>query len=132
MTSLDFGPLVLGGNPFGWSSTREETFAVLDGFLAAGGRAIDTADSYSAWVPGNEGGESETFIGEWLASRGCRDQVVIATKVFSLPTRPGLSPDNVRAALDDSLRRLQTDHVDLYFAHRDDPDVPQAEYVGVL
>jgi aryl-alcohol dehydrogenase-like predicted oxidoreductase len=132
MTSLDFGPLVLGGNTFGWSSTREDTFAVLDAFVAAGGRAVDTADSYSAWVPGNEGGESEALIGEWLAARGRRDDVVIATKVFSMPARPGLSPGNVRAALDDSLRRLHTDHVDLYFAHRDDPDVPQAEYVGVL
>ncbi len=132
MTSLDFGPLVLGGNTFGWTSDRDESFAVLDAFTAAGGRAIDTADVYSAWVPGNSGGESETIIGEWLASRGKRDDVVIATKVFSLAERPGLSPENVRAAVDDSLRRLQTDRIDLYFAHRDDPAVDQADYVGVF
>lgn len=132
MTSLDFGPLVLGGNPFGWTAGHDDSIAILDAFVAAGGRSIDTADSYMHRVPGNQGGESETIIGSWLAARGRRDDVVIATKVFSLPTRPGLSPDNVRAALDDSLRRLQTDYVDLYYAHRDDPDVPQAEYVGVF
>lgn len=132
MTSLDFGPLVLGGNTFGYTSDRDESFAVLDAFVDAGGRAIDTADVYSAWAPGNSGGESETIIGEWFASRGRRDAVLVATKVFSLAARPGLSPDNVRAAVDDSLRRLQTDRIDLYFAHRDDPDVPQADYVGVF
>ncbi|GAA2075828.1 aldo/keto reductase [Pseudolysinimonas kribbensis] len=132
MTSLDLGPLVLGGNTFGWTSDRDQSFAVLDAFVAAGGRAIDTADVYSRWAPGNSGGESETIIGEWLASRGRRDDVVIATKVFSLPARPGLSPENVRGAVDDSLRRLQTDRIDLYFAHRDDPEVAQADYVGVF
>ncbi|MCS5715972.1 aldo/keto reductase [Herbiconiux sp. CPCC 205716] len=132
MTSLDFGPLVLGGNTFGWTSSREESFAVLDAFVEAGGRSIDTADVYSAWVPGNSGGESETVIGEWFASRGRRDDVVIATKVFSLPERPGLSADNVRATVDDSLRRLQTDRIDLYYAHRDDQRVAQEEYVGVF
>ncbi len=132
MTSLDFGPLVLGGNTFGWTSDRDESFAVLDAFVEAGGRSIDTADSYSAWVPGNSGGESEAIIGEWMRSRGRRDSIVIATKVSSLPTRRGLSPDNVRAAVDDSLRRLQTDRIDLYYAHRDDPDVPQEEYVAVF
>jgi aryl-alcohol dehydrogenase-like predicted oxidoreductase len=132
MTSLDFGPLILGGNTFGWTSDRDESFAVLDAFVAAGGRAIDTADVYSRWVPGNSGGESETIIGEWLASRGRRDDVLLTTKVASLPARPGLSPANVRAALDDSLRRMQTDHVDLYFAHHDDPEVEQAEYVAVF
>lgn len=105
---------------------------MLDAFVAAGGRAIDTADSCSAWVPGNEGAESETLIGEWLAAWSRPDDVVIATKVFSLPTRSGLSPEIVRAALDDSPRRLQTDHVDPYFAHRDDPEVPQADVVGVF
>jgi aryl-alcohol dehydrogenase-like predicted oxidoreductase len=132
MTSLDFGPLVLGGNSFGWTSDRDETFAVLDAFYAAGGRAIDTADSYAVWLPGSEGGDSENLIGEWFASRGLRDEIVLCTKVFSLPTRPGLSPDNVRAAIDDSLRRLQTDRVDLYYAHRDDPDVPQEDVVAVF
>ena len=132
MTSLDFGPLVLGGNTFGWTSSRDESFAVLDAFVEAGGRSIDTADVYSAWVPGNSGGESETVIGEWFARSGHRDDVVIATKVFSLAERPGLSAANVRAAVDDSLRRLQTDRIDLYYAHRDDDSVAQEEYVGVF
>lgn len=129
MTSLDFGPLVLGGNTFGWTSDRDESFAVLDAFVAAGGRSIDTADVYSAWVPGNSGGESETIIGEWLASRGGRGDVLIATKVFSLAGRPGLSAANIHAAVDDSLERLQTDYIDLYYAHRDDDSVEQQEYV---
>jgi aryl-alcohol dehydrogenase-like predicted oxidoreductase len=129
---LDFGAVVLGGNTFGWTSDRDESFAVLDKFVAAGGKSIDTSDSYSRWVPGNSGGESETIIGEWLAGRDKRDDVVIGTKVFSLPTRPGLSPANIRAAVDDSLRRLQTDYIDLYYAHRDDETVPQADYVGAF
>ncbi|MBF4572146.1 aldo/keto reductase [Herbiconiux sp. VKM Ac-1786] len=132
MTSLDFGPLVLGGNTFGWTSDRDESFAVLDAFVEAGGRSIDTADVYSAWVPGNSGGESETVIGEWFARSRHRDDVVIATKVFSLAERPGLSAANVRAAVEDSLRRLQTDRIDLYYAHRDDDSVAQEEYVGVF
>jgi aryl-alcohol dehydrogenase-like predicted oxidoreductase len=127
MTDLDFGPVVLGGNVFGWTADRDASFAVLDAFVAGGGRAIDTADVYSEWVPGNSGGDSETIIGEWLASRGRRDDVVIATKVFSLSTRPGLSAANIRAAAEDSLRRLRTDRIDVYFAHRDDPHVPQEE-----
>jgi aryl-alcohol dehydrogenase-like predicted oxidoreductase len=132
MTALEFGPLVLGGNTFGWTSSPEESRAVLDAFVEAGGRSIDTADVYSSWVPGNSGGDSERIIGDWLEARGRRDDVVIATKVSSLPERPGLSPDNVRAAVDDSLTRLKTDRIDLYYAHRDDPDVPQEEYVGVF
>lgn len=132
MSSLDFGPLVLGGNTFGWTSDSDESFAVLDAFVEAGGRSIDTADVYSAWVPGNKGGESETIIGEWLAKRGHRDDVVIGTKVFSLADRPGLSRANLQAAVDDSLRRLQTDYIDLYYAHRDDETVEQTEYVGAF
>jgi aryl-alcohol dehydrogenase-like predicted oxidoreductase len=132
MTSLDFGPLVLGGNTFGWTSSASESHAVLDAFVDAGGRSIDTADVYSVWAPGNTGGDSERIIGDWLAARGRRDDVVLATKVFSLPDRPGLSPDNVRAAVDESLTRLRTDRIDLYYAHRDDTDVPQDEYVGVF
>lgn len=132
MTTHDFGPLVLGGNTFGWTSSKEESFAVLDAFVAAGGRAIDTADVYSSWAPGNAGGESETVLGEWLGRRGRRDDVEIHTKVFALETRPGLSAANIRAAVDDSLRRLQTDHLDLYYAHRDDPDVAQEEYVAAF
>ena len=132
MTQVDFGPFVLGGNTFGWTSDTEESFAVLDAFVAAGGRMIDTADVYSAWVPGNEGGESETIIGQWLASRGNRDAVLIETKVFQYAKRPGLSAQNIRAAIDDSLRRLHTDYVDVYYAHRDDPDVPQEEYLAAF
>src|SRR3978361_2459000 len=132
MSNLDFGPLVLGGNTFGWTSDRDESFAVLDAFVAAGGRSIDTADVYGAWVPGNKGGESEEILGEWIKSRGHRDGVVIATKVFSLATRPGLSPANIRAAVDDSLKRLQTDHIDLYYAHRDDDSIAQDEYVAAF
>jgi len=129
MSALDFGPLVLGGNTFGWTSDRDESLAVLDKFADAGGRSIDTADSYSAWAPGNSGGESETIIGEWLTSRGHRDRVVIATKVFSHPERPGLSPANIRAAVDDSLKRLNTDYLDVYYAHLDDESVPQLDYM---
>ena len=129
MSELDFGPLVLGGNTFGWTSNKDESFAVLDAFVAAGGRSIDTADVYSAWVPGNSGGESETIIGEWLKARGHREDVVIGTKVFSLATRPGLSAANIAAAVDDSLKRLQTDYIDLYYAHRDDESVDQIEYI---
>ena len=132
MTNLDFGPVVLGGNVFGWTADRDASFAVLDAFVDGGGRAIDTADVYSEWVAGNAGGESETIIGEWLASRGRRDEVVLATKVFSLSTRPGLSAANIEAAAEDSLRRLQTDRIDLYFAHRDDEHVPQEEYLGAF
>jgi len=127
VTSLDFGPVVLGGNVFGWTTDREEGFRVLDAFVDGGGRAIDTADVYVAWIPGNSGGESETIIGEWLASRRRRDDVVIATKVGSLAARKGLSAANIEAAAEDSLRRLQTDRIDLYFAHQDDPGVPQEE-----
>jgi aryl-alcohol dehydrogenase-like predicted oxidoreductase len=132
MTALDFGPLLLGGNVFGWTVDRDEGFRVLDAFLDAGGVAIDTADVYPAWAPGNSGGESETIIGEWLESRGVRDRVLIATKVASLEGRRGLSAANIAAAVDDSLRRLRTDRIDLYFAHRDDPSVDQAETMGAF
>ncbi|MGP9694785.1 aldo/keto reductase [Brachybacterium sp. AOP25-B2-12] len=132
MSNLEFGDIVLGGNIFGWTADKDQSFTLLDAFLDAGGRSVDTADVYSAWIDGNSGGESETIIGEWFASRGNRDKVVLATKVFQHPQRPGLRPENIRAALDDSLRRLQTDHVDLYYAHRDDPDVPQEEYLGAF
>lgn len=132
MSSLDFGPLVLGGNVFGWTADRDASFAVLDAFVAAGGRSIDTADVYSSWVPDHSGGESERLIGEWLASRGHRDNVQIHTKVSMLSSRPGLSATNIAAAVDDSLGRLGTDHIDLYYAHRDDMDVDQSEYVAAF
>lgn len=132
MSTLHFGDLVLGGNVFGWTADTDQSFALLDAFRDAGGLSVDTADVYSAWVDGNSGGESETIIGQWLASRGGRDDIVIGTKVFQHPQRKGLRPDTIRAALDDSLRRLQTDHVDVYYAHRDDPEVPQEEYLGAF
>jgi aryl-alcohol dehydrogenase-like predicted oxidoreductase len=126
-SDLDVSRLCLGGNVFGWTADRDTSFAVLDDFVEAGGNFIDTADSYMWRIPGNSGGESETIIGEWTAARGNRDRVVIATKVSSLPARPGLSAANIAAAVEDSLRRLRTDRIDLYYAHRDDPDVAQEE-----
>lgn len=126
-TGIDVHPLYLGGNTFGWSSDRAESFAVLDAYAAAGGNFIDTADVYSEWAPGHVGGESETIIGEWMRSRGNREQLVIATKVAKLSTRRGLSRGNIHAALDDSLRRLQTDYIDLYYAHEDDQTVALEE-----
>ncbi|AXE39362.1 aldo/keto reductase [Acidipropionibacterium virtanenii] len=119
-TDLDIRPLALGGNTFGWTSDEKESFAVLDAFTAAGGSFIDTADGYSAWAPGNHGGESETVIGHWLKAGGKRDDVVIASKVATHPQFKGLSPANIAAAADASLTRLGTDHIDLYYAHFDD------------
>jgi aryl-alcohol dehydrogenase-like predicted oxidoreductase len=126
-SDLDVSRLCLGGNVFGWTADRDTSFAILDAYVAAGGNFIDTSDSYMWRIPGNSGGESETIIGEWTAARGNRDDVVIATKVSSLPSRPGLSKANISAAVEDSLRRLQTDRIDLYYAHKDDPDVAQEE-----
>jgi aryl-alcohol dehydrogenase-like predicted oxidoreductase len=126
-TNLSVFPLCLGTNVFGWSATEEESFEVLDAYYSVGGNFIDTADMYSEWKPGNSGGESETIIGKWMKSRGNRHEMVIATKVAKLSTRPGLSPSNIKAALDDSLRRLQTNHIDLYYSHEDDETVPLAE-----
>jgi aryl-alcohol dehydrogenase-like predicted oxidoreductase len=123
-TDLEVFPLCLGGNVFGWTADEPTSFDVLDDYVAAGGNFVDTADSYSAFHPGNSGGESETIIGNWMAARGNRDDVVVATKVGQLPGRTGLAPGNIRAACDDSLRRLQTDRIDLYYAHKDDPDTP--------
>jgi aryl-alcohol dehydrogenase-like predicted oxidoreductase len=127
--SSDLGvfPLGLGGNTFGWTSDKETSFAVLDAFAAAGGDHVDTADAYSAWVPGNSGGESEAIIGEWTAARGNRDQVVIATKVSQHPEFQGLSRANVLAAADASLKRLGTDYIDLYYVHHDKEAAPVAE-----
>lgn len=131
-TDLEVFPLNLGANTFGWTSDREQSFAVLDAFLAAGGNFIDTADGYSAWVEGNTGGESETIIGEWLSDRGTRDQVVLATKVASKPDRQGLSRENVQAALSESLQRLQTDVIDLYYLHYDDESVSVEDQVRIF
>jgi aryl-alcohol dehydrogenase-like predicted oxidoreductase len=131
-TTLDVSPICLGGNVFGWSADKDESFAVLDAFVAAGGNFIDTADVYSEWVDGHVGGESETIVGAWMAARGNRSEIVIATKVAMLSTRPGLSRANIMAAVEDSLRRLQTDYIDLYYAHKDDPTVPLEETLGAF
>jgi aryl-alcohol dehydrogenase-like predicted oxidoreductase len=126
-TELDVFPLVLGGNVFGWTANEEESFAVLDAYAAAGGNFIDTADMYSCWAPGNSGGESETIIGKWLKSRKNRDSMVIATKVGKLPGLTGLSVNTIQTGAENSLRRLQTDRIDLYYAHADDPEIPLGE-----
>ncbi len=127
-SDLDVFPLSLGGNVFGWTADRDSSFAVLDAFVDGGGDFIDTADSYSAWVPGNSGGESETIIGEWLASRR-PEGVVVATKVSQHPQFPGLSGENVRRAAEASLARLGVDAIDLYYAHFDDESTPLEETV---
>ncbi|MCX5036871.1 aldo/keto reductase [Streptomyces coelicoflavus] len=131
-SDLEVFPLALGGNVFGWTADQDTSFAVLDAYTAAGGNFVDTADSYSAWVDGNSGGESETVLGKWLAARGNRDDVVLATKVSQHPEYPGLSAANIRAAADASLRRLGTDHIDLYYTHFDKPEVPVEEIIGAL
>lgn len=131
-TGIEIAPLVFGGNVFGWTADRQRSFDLLDRFAARGFNAIDTADLYSNWGPGLSGGESETVIGEWLARRGRRDDVVVMTKVGMWDRRPGLSAANIEAALEDSLRRLRTDHIDVYFAHIDDETVPFAETLGAL
>lgn len=130
-SDLDILPLSLGGNVFGWTADRDTSFEVLDAFHAGGGDFIDTADAYSAWAPGNSGGESETLIGEWLASRAPRD-VVVATKVSQHPEFRGLSAKNVRAAAEASLSRLGLDTIDLYYAHFDDADTPLEETVAAF
>ncbi|MFD8676268.1 aldo/keto reductase [Streptomyces seoulensis] len=131
-SSLEVFPLALGGNVFGWTADRDTSFAVLDAYRLAGGNFIDTADSYSAWGEGNQGGESETILGEWVRARGVRDQVVIATKVSQHPDFKGLGAANIKAAADASLRRLGTDHIDLYYTHFDQPEVPVEEIIGAL
>ena len=131
-TTLDVFPLCLGGNVFGWTADEAQSFAVLDAYAAAGGNFIDTADAYSAWVPGHAGGESETILGRWMAARGNRDRMVIATKVGKLPGLAGLSATTIRAAAEGSLRRLRTDRIDLYYAHADDAATPLEETLGAF
>jgi aryl-alcohol dehydrogenase-like predicted oxidoreductase len=128
-SDLSVFPLCLGGNVFGWTASTAESEAVLDAYVAGGGNFVDTADAYSAWVDGNVGGESETIIGNWMTSRGNRADVIVATKVAKLRTRPGLHPENIRVAADESLARLATDYIDLYYAHEDDDAVPLEEIV---
>ena len=131
-TGFSVFPLCLGGNVFGWSADEKESFYVLDAFFDNGGNFIDTADMYSEWKEGNIGGESETIIGKWMATRKNRHEVIVATKVAKLSTRKGLAPSNIGAAIDDSLRRLQSDYVDLYYAHEDDLNVPQEEVMATF
>ena len=126
-SNLDVSNLCLGGNVFGWTANAEESFKVLDAFFQAGGNFIDTADMYSHWVPGNKGGESESILGEWMKARNNRTQIILATKVAKLPTRAGLSAQNIKAAVSESLARLQTNYIDLYWAHEDDPNTPLLE-----
>lgn len=133
-SGLRIPPVVFGGNVFGWTADEATSFRLLDACVEAGLNAIDTADVYSAWAPGNKGGESEAVIGAWLKRRGRRRDVLVLTKVgMEIPGRgKGLSPAWIATAVEDSLRRLGTDVIDLYQAHRDDPSVPLAETLGAF
>ena len=131
-TDLSVHPLCLGGNVFGWTVDEPSAFAVLDAYAAGGGNFIDSADSYSAWVDGNSGGESETIIGRWMVARGNRDDIVVATKVGKMPGLTGLAPATIRRAAEDSLARLGTDRIDLYYAHLDDEDTPLEETLAAF
>jgi aryl-alcohol dehydrogenase (NADP+) len=126
-SKVKVAPLMFGGNVFGWTLDEAKSMSLLDAMADAGLNFIDTADVYSQWVPGNQGGESETIIGKWFKRTGKREQVVLATKVGALSTRAGLSRANILKAADDSLRRLQTDYIDLYFSHRDFADTASLE-----
>ena len=125
-------PLVLGGNVFGWTADQDASFAILDAFYEAGGRMLDTADAYSAWVPGHKGGESEAVLGVWLNSRGVRADMRIHTKTGMLGGAELYEPVRVLQSLDQSLERLQTDYLDLYYAHKDFPELPMADIVAAF
>jgi aryl-alcohol dehydrogenase-like predicted oxidoreductase len=133
-STLSVPPLCLGGNVFGWTIDEKRSFEVLDAAFEAGLRFIDTADVYSRWAPGHSGGESETIIGAWMKARRNRDQIVLATKVGMDmgDGKVGLAPAYIRSAVEDSLRRLQTDRIDLYQSHKDDPETPQAETLAAF
>jgi aryl-alcohol dehydrogenase-like predicted oxidoreductase len=132
-TDLDVHPLCLGGNVFGWTADAAASVSVLDAYAQAGGNFVDTANSYSAWVDGHTGGESESIIGGWMAERGNREQIVVATKVGGrMPGEDGLSADIIHRACENSLRRLRTDRIDLYYAHFDDPETPLEETFGAF
>jgi aryl-alcohol dehydrogenase-like predicted oxidoreductase len=128
-SGIEVAPLAFGGNVFGWTVDEAQSFRLLDEFVARGFNLVDTADVYSAWAPGNRGGESETILGKWMKQRGNRNRVVLATKVGKEmgPGRKGLSRKYIREAVEDSLKRLQTDFIDLYQSHDDDLSVPPAE-----
>lgn len=131
-SDLHVFPLSLGGNVFGWTADEAQSFAVLDAYAAAGGNFIDTADVYSAWAEGNKGGESETILGDWMAARGNRAETLIATKVGSHPAYKGLAAATIKSGAEESLRRLRTDYIDLYYTHFDDTSVPVEEIVTAL
>lgn len=131
-SELEVFPLALGGNVFGWTADEAASHGVLDSYQAAGGNFVDTADSYSFWSPGNRGGESETIIGDWFEKRGNRDQIVLASKVSQHPEFKGIAPETIIAGLDASLTRLRTDHIDLYYAHFDDPERPLHDTVATF
>lgn len=131
-TELDVFPICLGGNVFGWTANERQSFAVLDAYAAAGGNFVDTADAYSAWVPGHQGGESETIVGRWLASRKQKGRFFVATKVGLAPGFKGLTAKNIYAAVEHSLRRLGVERIDLYYAHLDDSATPLAETLGAF
>jgi aryl-alcohol dehydrogenase-like predicted oxidoreductase len=129
-SDLQVAPLVFGGNVFGWTADERTSFSILDSFVDHGLNFIDTADCYSQWAEGHQGGESETIIGKWFKESGKRDKIVLATKVGMWRTRPGLSAANIEAAINHSLRRLQTDYIDVYFSHLDDDKTPFEETLG--
>ncbi len=135
-SGLQVTPLMLGGNVFGWTADEATSFRILDRFVDAGGNFIDTADVYSRWIEGHVGGESETILGKWFAQSGKRDKVVLATKLgmnmgeSNGVAKQGLRPEYIRQAVNASLKRLQTDRIDLYQSHKDDPDTPLAETLG--
>ena len=131
-TDLVVSPLCLGGNVFGWTTGVEDSYAVMDAYTSLGGNFIDTADAYSAWVPGNVGGESERIIGDWLAARGNRERIVLATKAGKLHADLSVSAAGLRKGLEESLTRLKTDYIDLYYPHHDDENVPQEETLATL
>lgn len=131
-SDLDVFPLNLGGNVFGWTADEPTSWEILDDFVDAGGNFIDTADGYSRWVPGHVGGESEAIMGRWIQRRGRRDDLVIATKVGKKPDLLGLAPATIHAACDGSLARLNTDYIDLYYCHADDPEVPLEDTLAAM
>lgn len=131
--NIQIAPIVFGGNVFGWTIDEKESFKVLDAFVEAGFNCIDTADIYSGWVPGNQGGESETILGNWMKARKNRDRVVIATKVgMEFQGKKGLKEERILKGVEGSLSRLQTDYIDLYFAHQDDEDTDLEESLAAF
>ncbi|QLY25210.1 aldo/keto reductase [Bdellovibrio sp. KM01] len=133
-TGIEVAPLCFGGNVFGWTIDQKTSFQLLDGFVESGFNFVDTADVYSRWVPGNKGGESETIIGNWMKERKIRDKVVIATKVGMelAPEKKGLKAAYIKQAVEDSLKRLQTDYIDLYQSHTDDMETPIEETLAAF